>query len=96
MKKGKKAVEGGFNSFVKKLCSPENMLINVIGDIQGLNQPLSSWKQMVKNTKQGDIVELLKLPSSSKLNIKDSLGKCVIVNMPAIESSFALSVSKCN
>ncbi|EPZ31092.1 Peptidase M16 domain-containing protein [Rozella allomycis CSF55] len=90
-------VEDAFNAFVRKIVSPERMMVYIVADHSKLNEIVKPWSRQFPNLNSPIKLDLNNIPRSQlKLSEfgKDLGNRSFLIKMPSIESTYAIHV--CN
>jgi Zn-dependent M16 (insulinase) family peptidase len=89
-----KAVIAQLDEVRKYLCAPENIRVLVIGDIEKLPSPVSTWKILVDEHKTDNALCPIDRPSSRLSAAGKKPGDLAyVVPMPTIDSSFSIQTA---
>jgi Zn-dependent M16 (insulinase) family peptidase len=83
------------NELRRCLCTPENIRVLVIGDIEKLPSPVSTWKELVDDHKADKILNPIDRPSSRLSDAGKKPGDLAyVIPMPTIDSSFSIQTAR--
>ncbi|KAH0542239.1 hypothetical protein FGG08_003361 [Glutinoglossum americanum] len=83
------------NELRKCLCTPENIRVLVIGDIEKLPSPVSTWKSLVDDHKTDKTLSPIDRPSSRLSDAGRKPGNLAyVIQMPTIDSSFSIQTAR--